>query len=218
MKVLKFLDENLEKMLCVIFLALMSIIIVLQVFFRYVLNNSLSWSEELARYLFIWMIYVGISYGVKLDKHICVDAVYTFMPKSIKRGYAIVAYVLFLIFAVAIIYYGILVVGMQISSGQVSPAMGLPMQYVYAAPVVGMVLTVVRLVQKIYYAVTARNGNLERGEIRSYGSCYSVWKLRASADSPCAYRHLSGYVQPGCDSDQRSCSAHLLGAGSGDRR
>ena len=47
MKVLKFLDENLEKMLCVIFLALMSIIIVLQVFFRYVLNNSLSWSEEL---------------------------------------------------------------------------------------------------------------------------------------------------------------------------
>ena len=156
MKVLKFLDENLEKMLCVVFLALMSIIIVLQVFFRYVLNNSLSWSEELARYLFIWMIYVGISYGVKLDKHICVDAVYTFMPKGIKRGYAIVAYVLFLIFAVAIIYYGILVVGMQISSGQVSPAMGLPMQYVYVAPVVGMILTVIRLVQKIYYAVTAK--------------------------------------------------------------
>lgn len=156
MKVLKFLDENLEKMLCVVFLALMSIIIVLQVFFRYVLNNSLSWSEELARYLFIWMIYVGISYGVKLDKHICVDAVYTFMPKGIKRGYAIVAYVLFLIFAVAIIYYGILVVGMQISSGQVSPAMGLPMQYVYVAPVVGMILTVIRLVQKIYYAVTVK--------------------------------------------------------------
>lgn len=156
MKVLKFLDENLEKMLCVVFLALMSIIIVLQVFFRYVLNNSLSWSEELARYLFIWMIYVGISYGVKLDKHICVDAVYTFMPKGIKRGYAIVAYLLFLIFAVAIIYYGILVVGMQITSGQVSPAMGLPMQYVYVAPVVGMILTVIRLVQKIYYAVTAK--------------------------------------------------------------
>ena len=102
------------------------------------------------------MIYVGISYGVKLDKHICVDAVYTFMPKGIKRGYAIVAYVLFLIFAVAIIYYGILVVGMQISSGQVSPAMGLPMQYVYVAPVVGMILTVIRLVQKIYYAVTVK--------------------------------------------------------------
>ena len=147
MKVLRFLDEHLEKIFCVIFLALMSIIIVLQVFFRYVLNNSLSWSEELARYLFIWMIYIGISYGVKLDKHICVDAVYTFMPKSIKRGYAIVAYLLFLAFAVFIVYYGIMVVGMQISSGQVSPAMGLPTQDVYAAPAVGMILPIIRLIQ-----------------------------------------------------------------------
>ena len=156
MKALRFLDENIEKMLCVIALALMSAVIVAQVFCRYVLNSSLSWSEELARYLFIWMIYIGISYGVKLDKHICVDAVYSFAPKSIKRYYAIIGYLLFLLFAVAMVYFGILVVGMQISSGQVSPAMGLPMQYVYAAPVVGMVLTVVRLVQKIYYAVTAK--------------------------------------------------------------
>ena len=57
MKALRFLDENIEKMLCVIALALMSAVIVAQVFCRYVLNSSLSWSEELARYLFIWMIY-----------------------------------------------------------------------------------------------------------------------------------------------------------------
>ena len=155
MKVLKFLDEHLEKIFCVVFLALMSAIIVLQVFFRYVLNNSLSWSEELARYLFIWMIYIGISYGVKLDKHICVDAVYSFAPKSIKRYYAIIGYLLFLLFAVAMVYFGILVVGMQISSGQVSPAMGVPMQYVYAAPVVGFVLTAIRLVQKVIEAIRA---------------------------------------------------------------
>ena len=155
MKVLRFLDENLEKMICVFCLALMSVIIVMQVFCRYVLNNSLSWSEELARYLFVWMIYIGISYGVKMDKHICVDAVYTFMPKGVKKWYAIVAYALFLLFAVAVVYYGILVVGMQISSGQVSPAMGLPMQYVYAAPTVGMILTSIRLIQKIVEALRA---------------------------------------------------------------
>ena len=155
MKALRFLDENIEKMLCVIALALMSAVIVAQVFCRYVLNSSLSWSEELARYLFIWMIYIGISYGVKLDKHICVDAVYSFAPKSIKRYYAIVSYLLFLLFAVAMVYYGILVVGMQISSGQVSPAMGVPMQYVYAAPVVGFVLTAIRLVQKVIESIKA---------------------------------------------------------------
>lgn len=155
MKVVRFLDENLEKLICVVCLALMSILIVLQVFFRYVLNNSLSWSEELARYLFIWMIYIGISYGVKMDKHICVDAVYSFMPKGVKKWYAIVAYILFLVFAIAVVYFGILVVGMQISSGQVSPAMGIPMQYIYAAPVVGMVLTAIRLIQKVIEALKA---------------------------------------------------------------
>lgn len=155
MKVLRFLDDNLEKMICTITLALMSAIIVAQVFFRYVLNNSLSWSEELARYLFIWTIYIGISYGVKMDKHVAVDAVYSYMPKGVKKYYAMVAYALFLLFAVAIIYYGITVVGMQITSGQVSPAMGLPMQYVYVAPVVGMILTVIRLVQKIIEAAKA---------------------------------------------------------------
>ena len=143
------------KLICVVCLALMSILIVLQVFFRYVLNNSLSWSEELARYLFIWMIYIGISYGVKMDKHICVDAVYSFMPKGVKKWYAIVAYILFLVFAIAVVYFGILVVGMQISSGQVSPAMGIPMQYIYAAPVVGMVLTAFRLIQKVIEALKA---------------------------------------------------------------
>lgn len=155
MKVIRFLDDNLEKMLCTITLALMSAIIVLQVFFRYVLNNSLSWSEELARYLFIWTIYIGISYGVKMDKHVAVDAVYTYMPKGVKKYYAMVAYALFMIFALLVVYYGVTVVGMQITSGQVSPAMGLPMQYVYVAPVVGMVLTIIRLVQKIIEAARA---------------------------------------------------------------
>ncbi|WP_300022505.1 TRAP transporter small permease [Oscillibacter sp.] len=144
----------------------MSVLIVVQVFFRYVLNNSLSWSEEMARYLFIWMIYIGISYGVKMDKHICVDAVYAIMPKKAQHPYAIVAYGLFLVFAIAIVYYGDLVVGMQITSGQVSPAMGIPMQYVYAAPVVGMILTTIRLIQSIGGEVKAmKSGDLEeKGE------------------------------------------------------
>ncbi len=159
MKVLRFLDENIEKIICVICLGLMSAIIVLQVFFRYVLNNSLSWSEEIARYLFIWMIYIGISYGVKLDKHICVDAIYSMMPKKVQRPYAIVANILFLLFAVAIIYFGTIVVGMQISSGQLSPATGIPMQYIYAAPVVGMVLTVIRLIQRIVNTVREMGQN-----------------------------------------------------------
>ena len=149
MKVIRWLDANLERVLCVALLALMSIIIVVQVFFRYVLQNSLQWSEEIARYMFIWLIYIGISYGVKMDKHIAVDAVYSFLPKKAKPFYALIGYVIFLVFAIIVVYYGVLVTANIAGSGQISNGAHVPMQYVYVAPVVGMVLTIIRLVQRL---------------------------------------------------------------------
>ena len=144
MKVLRFLDENIEKILCVVLLAAMSILIVVQVFFRYALNNSLSWTEELSRYMFIWLIYIGISYGVKMDKHICVDAVYAIMPFGI---------IGFLIFACFAVHFGLQVVSSIAATGQISTGAHIPMQYIYTAPVVGMTLTAIRLIQHIVSAV-----------------------------------------------------------------
>ena len=53
-KILHWLDENLEEFLLVFFLITMTLIMGIQVFCRYVLGQSLSWSEEITRYLFIW--------------------------------------------------------------------------------------------------------------------------------------------------------------------
>ena len=66
-KVIRWLDENLESTLCMILLSTFTIVLFLQVVMRKMFNNSLSWSEELARYLFIWMVFIGISYGAKQD-------------------------------------------------------------------------------------------------------------------------------------------------------
>lgn len=52
-KILHWLDENLEEFLLVFFLIAMTLIMGIQVFCRYVLGQSLSWSEEITRYLFI---------------------------------------------------------------------------------------------------------------------------------------------------------------------
>ena len=53
-KVLQWLDENLEEVLLVIALAAMAVIMGIQVIARYIFGASLSWSEELTRYIFIW--------------------------------------------------------------------------------------------------------------------------------------------------------------------
>ena len=168
MKLIHWLDENFEKTICFLLLAGMSILIVVQVFFRYVLQNSLQWSEELARYMFIWLIYMAISYGVKVDKHIAVDAVYSFMKPNVKPYYALVGVLGFLLFAVIAVYYGILVTANIAASGQISNGAHIPMGFVYAAVPVGMSLTIIRLVQQIIRAVKAiknHEGYYDEGEV-----------------------------------------------------
>ncbi len=72
---LAYLDKYLERDLLVVSLASIAILIFLQVFMRYVVQNSLSWSEELVRWLFVWFIWLGISYGYKERKHVAVTIV-----------------------------------------------------------------------------------------------------------------------------------------------
>ena len=64
-KVLHWLDENLEEFLLVVFLIAMTLIMGIQVLSRYVLGQSLSWSEEITRYLFIWSGLFSVSYCSK---------------------------------------------------------------------------------------------------------------------------------------------------------
>lgn len=165
-KVLKWLDDYLEISICVVLMSLMTLLIFIQVIMRYVFSASLSWSEELARYLFIWLIYLGISYGCKIMKHIKIDAALMLFPKKIRPVIMIVGDVIFFAFAIYITVTGFQLCGMQIQLTKTSPAMQLPLQYVYAAPMVGMALSAIREVQTILYRVKMLKLGLdpEKGE------------------------------------------------------
>ena len=147
---LRYLDENLERVLLTVILAVMSAVIGLQVFMRYILRSSLSWSEEMARYLFIWMVYIGISYGVKKNRHIKVDAATLLFSKRARQYIAILANVIFLGFALLMIYQCNEIRAMISELGQHSPAMGFPLQWVYTAAPFGLSLVVIRLLQNIW--------------------------------------------------------------------
>ena len=83
-KLIHWLDEYLEISLCVALMSVMTVVIFVQVVMRYVFHNSLTWSEEFARYCFIWLIYLGISYGCKIMKHIKIDAALKLFPEKMR--------------------------------------------------------------------------------------------------------------------------------------
>ena len=65
MKLLKKIDENLERWIMFLLLAGMTLVLGIQIFCRFVLNNSLTWSEELARFMFIWSTFLSIGFCLK---------------------------------------------------------------------------------------------------------------------------------------------------------
>lgn len=159
MKILKWLDEHLEEYILVILSVFTVVIIFSQVVLRYLFSSSLTWSEEIARYAFIWMIYVGVSYGVKRQKHLSVDVITMLFERKGRLIISMISNFLFLIFALVVTYYGIDIVGRITRE---SAALGIPMEYVYLAIVAGMILTTIRLIQNIYGDYKAlKNGNDE---------------------------------------------------------
>lgn len=76
------------------------------VFFRYVLNDSIVWAEEMARYLFVWITFVGGGLGVGTNIHIGVDSLVAILPAQTKQIVQICVELMIVVFVVALIYAG----------------------------------------------------------------------------------------------------------------
>ncbi len=96
------LDKVIEVFLIMI-LSVMCVALILQVFFRYVVNSPLIWSEELSRYLFVWLTFLGAGYGVKNKLHVEMGIFFSKFPLTVKKivqtlvNLAVIASYLFII-------------------------------------------------------------------------------------------------------------------------
>jgi TRAP-type transport system small permease protein len=115
-----------------------------QFFTRYVLNNSASWTEEIARYLLIGVVFVGAAIGVAKNNHIQVDLLYRWLPKWVARALAIAVDVIRIVFFAA----------MAVTTVQMMQKMGnyqmtivdLPMNIVYSVVLFGFAAMALRSV------------------------------------------------------------------------
>lgn len=157
-KVLLWLDKYMEECVMLVLLAGMVFLMGLQIFMRYVMKASLPWPEELIRYMFIWFVFLGISYGVRYNIHLRVDLLEIGLPK-LKPFLNFLQDVVFFAFCLYMIRPAYAAVRALVRNGQTSAAMDMPMYLVYVSLLIGFALTTFRFVQKYVRII----GGMRRG-------------------------------------------------------
>ena len=141
------LIDKIEEILLVSMFALMVLIIFVQVIMRYIFNNSLSWSEELGKFLFVWLSWIGISIGAKRNEHIKITMLTDKLSPSARKIVDIVSEMIVIAICAVTTYYGISLV---ISQAPVFYAgIKISMSWGYLSVVVGCILMILRSIISI---------------------------------------------------------------------
>ena len=133
-----------------------------QFFTRYVLNDSAAWTEEIARYLLIGVVFVGASIGVSKNNHIQVDFFFKFMSPQVARFVATLVDVLRVVFLVA---FAVLTLMMMNKLRNARMTMiDLPMNLVYGVCMTGFLAMTWRAIQVARFHWKRGYSVLERPE------------------------------------------------------
>ena len=123
-------------LLIVLFVSLMVIDVNIGVFYRYVLNSAISWTEELSRYCMVWAAYLGMSFALRDNQHMGLDfIVQKFSPKT--RCYSELASRIIMMIFLGIVFRSSLS-HLKVVKIQSSPSMEISMFWPYLAVTVGM--------------------------------------------------------------------------------
>lgn len=121
-------------------MALIAIIIFLQVIFRVIVKSSLSWSEEISRYLEVWIVFLTAGYALGKGQHICMDLLTHILPEKVnyilEKCNALIA----IAFSIVCTYYSYQY--MMSERMQTFASMNVSKVWVYVSMVIGFALCI----------------------------------------------------------------------------
>lgn len=144
-KVAAYLEENLEEILMVFLLGVISVVIFAQVIAR-LFGKGFPWAEELCRYCFVYTGMLSAGYCIRKGVGIRVDAIYGFFPHWLKL---VIDYTGKILVTAIYAYLAYSSIGLIAITSNLSTAMQLPMKYVYLSIPIGFGLGTIRGVQDL---------------------------------------------------------------------
>jgi len=150
-RVFAWIDRGAEYGVAAIFAAMCAVGL-LQVFNRFVLNRSLSWSEEFQIYCHVWIVFLGIPIAYRRGAHLAVESFRNRFPPQVGKAFDYFIEILWIWFAVALAWLAWRV--SEVAKLQSSPGLELPMNYVYYSMVVGGVYLLIVVLRRVFLKET----------------------------------------------------------------
>lgn len=174
----RIVDKSLAWFL-VVLMALAIVNVLWQVFTRWVLNDPSSWTEELARYLLIWIGLIGAGYAAGRKLHLAIDLLPSALDGRRRRGLEFLIDVIVLLFAVfAMVIGGIRLMSLTLLMDQTSAALGVRLGYVYLAiPLSGAVIAfyaVVSIVDRVRGRMSSESGEPDTSDAGHSRTEYTI--------------------------------------------
>lgn len=160
---MKILDR-LEEWIVILMLTAMTLLTFIQVVLRYVFNSGFTWALEMTTIFFAAMIFVGISYGVRVGAHIGVDAIVSRLPPPIRRTTSIVVVLLCLVYAGIILYGSFGYVSKMYSVHVEMEDLPIEVWMVRSILPLGYVLLTFRFIQVLWSLITGKSDSLHLGD------------------------------------------------------
>lgn len=157
--------DRIEEGLIAFLLTAMTLIAFTQVIARYVFNYSFVWALELLTFLFAWLIFLGMSYGVRVGGHIGVDAIVKSLSPAKARVVATAATVLCMVYAAIVFYGGSIYVAKMYEIGIMAQDIPIPQWVPRLILPLGFALLFCRFGQVLYRLLTGQEAHLLGDEV-----------------------------------------------------
>ncbi|SFM28387.1 TRAP transporter small permease [Salibacterium qingdaonense] len=119
-------------------LVALAVLVFFQVVTRFVINFPLAWSEEISRYLMIYIVFLGSALAVRNREHIAIDFLFDLVSAATKKKLQFIVSIISTAFFIILCYYGTVLTFTVI--GQVTPTLQFSIAWVYAAVPVGSLI------------------------------------------------------------------------------
>jgi len=149
-KILSMIDRNCERWLLLIFYSMIVVTIGTEVVRRFALSYSSTWAEEVARYAFIYLVWIGVAAAVRDRGHIRIDVIMGFLGNRGKAIIYLIGDFIMLFVAILALYYSYETLAVSMKFQSVTHGLGVAQAWFLAAVPIGFSLVCFRLVQSIW--------------------------------------------------------------------